>query len=286
MTVQDSRERMAEASQDYAPPLHRETFLQLAGRIREVAGIVLRDNKISMVQARLAPRLRELELPGYEAYLDYLSGPGGEAEKSKFVSALTTNLTGFFREAHHFAHLEKDVIGPALAAGAPRFRLWSAGCSSGEEPYTIQMVMARAGGLKASWDYLLLATDIDEKILDRARNGVYDAERCEAIPDPLRERYMESLPGDRLKVRPDLRQAIRFRRLNLMESFPFKGPFDAIFCRNVLIYFNAETKKRIVERFTACLGPRRFLYLGHSESLLGAHPDLELVGRTIYQKRT
>jgi chemotaxis protein methyltransferase CheR len=267
------------------PHLSPAEFRALAARVRALTGIVLREHKRQMLQGRLARRLRALGLSDFAAYLALLDRPEGAAEQGALISAITTNLTAFFRERHHFTHLEAEVIRPAMARGARRFRVWSAGCSTGEEPYSVQMTMLAAGGLARDWDYRLLATDLDGDVLAQAAAGRYAADRLAPLPRALVARAFERHPDGSATVRPALRAAVSFRQLNLLGDWPLRGPFDAIFCRNVLIYFDAPAKQAIVGRLAALLAPEGVLYLGHSESLLGDHPALSAVGRTTYRRR-
>lgn len=261
------------------------TFREICARIRALTGIVLRDHKRQMVYARLARRLRALGLTDFESYLDHLDRPEGAGEAVELINAITTNLTAFFREPHHFAHLRDRVVRPRMEAGAARFRVWSAGCSTGEEPYSIQMTLAEAGALGRDWDCRVLATDLDSNVLAQAAAGRYPADRIGGIPPALLGRAAIRRPDGGIEMRPEIRAGITFRRLNLIGSWPVRGPFDAIFCRNVLIYFDTETKTDIVGRLAALLAPHGVLYLGHSESLLGDHPALRPCGRTSYGRR-
>jgi chemotaxis protein methyltransferase CheR len=267
------------------PLLSEPVFRAVAARVHALTGIVLHEHKRQMVHTRLSRRLRALGLGDFESYLALLDSPGGAAETGAFVNAITTNLTAFFREAHHFTHLRDAVLKPRMAAGAARFRVWSAGCSTGEEPYSIQMTVQEAGGFARAWDYRLLATDLDSDVLARAAAGVYAADRLQGIPPARLAAAALRRPDGAAEMRPELRARIAFRRLNLLEAWPVKGPFDAIFCRNVMIYFDAATKADLVSRFAGLLAPHGALYLGHSESLLGEHPLLVSSGRTTYGRR-
>jgi chemotaxis protein methyltransferase CheR len=264
-----------------------DEFRRIADRVLRTAGIVLKDHKRQMVYTRLARRLRALGLSSFAAYLELLDSPAGAAELQDFTNAVTTNLTSFFREAHHFDHLRDAVVAPRLAEGRRRLRIWSAGCSTGEEPYSIALALLGKGGpaSRGGADLRILATDLDTNVLAQAEAGLYRADRAEDVPAALRAGALIRRPPDRVEVAPGLRAAVAFRRLNLLEDWPFRGPFDAIFCRNVLIYFDAETKARLVRRFAEHLDAEGALYLGHSESLLGEHPLLRSEGRTIYRRR-
>ncbi|MEM9196911.1 MAG: protein-glutamate O-methyltransferase CheR [Pseudomonadota bacterium] len=260
-------------------------FADIAQRVYGLTGIVLKEHKRQMVCTRLTKRLRVLQLESFEAYLAYLAGPDAKDEVGELINAITTNLTSFFRESHHFDHLRDEIIRPRMDRGAQRLRIWSAGCSTGEEPYTIQMTLDEVGALSRKWDYKLLATDLDSAVLARASAGRYSAERFAQMDAGLQKRHFTAQPDGSHEVRPGLRDQIRFRQLNLLENWPFGGPFDAIFCRNVLIYFDAETKASLIDRFAEKLTKDGALYLGHSESLLGEHKALKALGRTIYRRK-
>jgi chemotaxis protein methyltransferase CheR len=276
-------------------------FTQFAGRVLALTGIVLPPHKRQLVISRLRKRLRALDLCDFGAYLAHLDGPGGEVEAGELINVITTNLTAFFREGHHFEDLAR-IIAPAAfrksdagptagtaatiryAGAARRLRIWSAACSTGEEPYSIALTALRTG-LTASTDLRILATDLDTAVLDRARAATYPADRIETCPPEYRRDHFEALADGQVRVSNRARGLITFNQLNLHDIWPMKGPFDVIFCRNVLIYFNAEAKRTIVDRFVEILSPGGTLYLGHSESMLGNHPQLINQGRTIFRKR-
>ncbi|RED54073.1 CheR family methyltransferase [Aestuariispira insulae] len=268
-------------------------FHKLSKMVYERTGIVLKDHKKNMVYGRISRRLRQLDLDQFKDYLSLLEGQGGAAEIVNFVNAITTNLTNFYREAHHFEHLGKTVVPEAIEAmreqGTRRFRVWSAGCSSGQEPYTIAMTLWEHIPALAQYDARILATDLDTNCLDRGRSGIYPMKQADGIPSDCLKKYCQTgndpeegtvvMMGDKLK------KLIAFKQLNLMGKWPMKGPFDAIFCRNVMIYFDNETKAELVRRLSALLKPRGWLYIGHSESLLSNAGDLELQGRTVYRRK-
>jgi chemotaxis protein methyltransferase CheR len=263
-----------------------DDFRFLAKCAYEHAGIALSDSKMNLVYGRLSRRLRALKLPDFKAYRNYLTANDREIEN--FINSISTNHTKFFRESHHFDHLHANVSAPfgrERMAGR-RMRIWSAGCSSGEEPYTIASVLARDIPDLQRHDVLILATDIDTEILSRAARGEYQPAAIEEIPSAYRPFFsLETRAGrEAMVASDDLRDIVRFKQLNLMQDWPIKGVFDAIFCRNVMIYFDAPTKARLIDRFIAQLKPNGWLYIGHSESLTGGHPSLKLMGRTIYRK--
>ncbi len=260
-------------------------FRDLIGR---ETGIVLGRHKRELVYGRLARRLRQLKLGSFGEYRDYVEAHAG-SELAELVNAITTNLTFFFRENHHLEHLAYEAL-PEMCrrnAHGRRLRLWSAGCSTGEEPYSIAITVAENVAQRSQWDIKVLATDIDSQVLARAEQGVYEEERVKDVaPQRLRRWFLRGrgARAGKVRVAPALQELVHFRRLNLMQPWPMRGPFDAIFCRNVVIYFDRSTQARLFARFAELLAPQGFLYLGHSESLHGLSERFELVGRTIYRK--
>jgi chemotaxis protein methyltransferase CheR len=246
------------------------TFKDFQAIAYQKAGIFLREGKAALVQARLAKRLRELGLASEREYLERLREDDGD-EVVAFLDAISTNFTKFFREPDHFETL-REGVSAARAAGQRRFRFWSAASSSGEEPYTMAMVL---DPLLEGCDWRILATDISTRVLGRAVAGVYEPEELDGIPQPLRQRYLERQAadeegGERWAVRDELKQRIVYRRLNLASRpFPMKGPLDAIFCRNVMIYFDRPMRAGVVAEFERLLKPGGPLFVGHSETLNG-----------------
>jgi len=264
-----------------------EDFLGISQRIRDIAGIVLPAHKRTMVYSRIVKRLKDLGLESFDDYISLLDGPDGHQEISQFTNSLTTNVTAFFREAHHFNDLSKHILPRFTEASASsrRVRIWSAASSSGEEPYSIALTVLKAGLPRVGQDLKILATDLDTKMLDTCRAGRYPVEVLDAIPADFGKSMLVPEPGGtHFSVPRKISDLITFRQLNLTRPWPFNGPFDVIFCRNVLIYFDTPTKKDIVERLIDMLNPGGTLYLGHSESRLGSHPALTAVGQTIYRK--
>ena len=263
-------------------------FRSLAGFAYDCAGIALADSKRNLIYSRLSRRLRTLGLSSFRDYREYLAAT--ESELEHFINAISTNLTKFFREAHHFEHFRAHVAVPfgnaASRAHGGRLRVWSAGCSTGEEPYTISVVLAREIRNISQQDVRILATDIDTSVLAKGSAGEYPLSSIDEVPRTYREYFRPAgdVDGKSIVMGDDVRSVIKFARLNLMEPWPFRGKFDAIFCRNVMIYFDNPTKAKIVDRFTQQLRPGGFLYIGHSESLIGSHHDLEPVGRTVYRR--
>ncbi|WP_029008610.1 CheR family methyltransferase [Azospirillum halopraeferens] len=272
-------------------PFERRHFDAIARLIHQLAGIHLAPHKVEMVYSRLARRLRDLRLPDFDAYCTLLDSDAGAGEVGFLVNALTTNLTAFFRESHHFTHLERVAL-PELRARAegvprPRLRIWSAGCSSGQEPYTIAMVLASAMADLRRWDARILATDIDTHMVETARRGVYAGDQASGIPTAIRDRFTRRVRDDgatALSMGEDLRRLITFKPLNLLERWPMRGPFDAIFCRNVLIYFDRAGRTQVIENFARLLATDGYLYLGHSESLYGVSNSFRQAGPTIYRR--
>ena len=253
--------------------------------VRELAGIELTEAKRELVYSRLSRRLRALGLASFREYCERLRTVPDET--AELLNAITTNLTAFFREPHHFEHLAREALPEMLRRNAARrrIRIWSAGCSTGPEPYSIAMVVLER--LPAGWDFRVLATDIDANALAAAKAGVYPEEAVRGVtPERLRRWFLRGkgrLAG-KVRVRRMLREVVRVRRLNLVEPWPMRGPFDAIFCRNTLIYFAKETQRRIVDGFADLLPAGGWLYLGHSESLYRVSERFELLGQTIYRK--
>ena len=261
-------------------------FARIKARIYKVAGISLSDAKRTLVISRLSKILRALHLPSFDAYVDYLEGAGTVQDSQDFINALTTNLTRFYREDHHFEHL-RAYVGQLLAEKprGTRLRIWSAGCSTGQEAYTIGMDLLAAHAELARWDFRILATDIDTAVIHKAARGVYPASEVAGLP-PERARPFERRPDGTVRIPAPVRERIAFKPFNLMEPvWPMRGPFDAIFCRNVVIYFDQPTKQRLFRRYAQLLPVGGHLFLGHSESLHGVNDDFELIGRTVYRKR-
>lgn len=258
-------------------------FRQIADLLYQVSGIHLVEGKASLVYSRLAKRIRKLGLGDFAAYCDLLASDQGGDERMAMLSALTTNVTRFFREPHHFAHLAAHVL-PALAERARaggRVRLWSAGCSAGHEPYTMAMTLLDALPEAGRLDVRILATDIDPLIVARAKAGRYGAEDVEPISAAQKGRYLSSSGAD-WTVRPEVARLISFGDLNLLAPWPMKGAFDVIFCRNVAIYFDEETQTRLFTRFASVLKPEGRLYIGHSER--ASVRELDTDGLTVYRR--
>ncbi len=270
-------------------PFTPADFRTIVGIVYERSGIVLAAHKRDMTYSRLARRVRALGLRTFRDYCAMLERNDGN-EVGYLINAITTNLTKFFRESHHFEHLRDHVLNapPEAPRGQrPRIRVWSAGCSSGEEPYSIAMTaMAHQRERGGDWDLRILATDLDTSMLKKAKTGIYPRSGLESVPPGLRERFFSNQSGERdtVSVVQAAQDLITFRQLNLLSAWPMAGKFDAIFCRNVMIYFDAKTKATLIDRFHAQLAEGGWLYVGHSESLLDHQSRFKLRGRTIYQK--
>lgn len=256
--------------------------------VEKNAGIILNASKRQLVQGRLARRIRELGLGTFADYCDMVRN-GGPEELVGLINAITTNVTSFFREAHHFEALASVMLPEAMGRNerSHRLRIWSAGCSSGEEPYSIAMAASEFLTGTRGWDFKILATDIDSEILSTAAKGEYPMERLQGVSDERRHRWFSAGVGPRaghVRVKPELQTMITFRTLNLMGDWPMHGPFDVIFCRNVMIYFDQPTRERLLFRYAQLLADGGYLCLGHSESIHMQHAQFKLVGRTIYRK--
>ena len=238
---------------------------------RDQAGLTLPRTKKTMVQSRVVRRLRALQLASFDAYRDLVCGPDGSGEVRHLVSALTTNVSNFFRENHHFDLLRQTVLPPLLsrAARGDRVRIWSAGCSNGQEPFSIAMVLAELDSAVATRDVRILATDIDAEVLDFAGQASYPDAMLEGVPPGHLARYFQPVAGDPTchQLTEPLRRLVSFRLLNLHQPWPMRGNFDLIFCRNVLIYFDIAAQARLLSRFHDILTPDGWLMLGHSERL-------------------
>lgn len=264
-----------------------EDFRQIAHILHAHAGIALNEGKAALVYSRLAKRLRALGLRSFREYCALVQGVGGVDERQAMTAALTTNVTRFFREPHHFDHL-RDAVMPELAARARaggRVRLWSAACSNGQEPYSMAMTVLSVLPEANDLDVRILATDIDPNMVADGAAGVYSEEALEPAPQLLRSRWFEKAgtPG-KLSATPALRRMIAFKELNLIGDWPMRGRFDVIFCRNVVIYFDETTQERVWSRFTPLMSSGGTLYIGHSERVTGpAAAQLRTDGLTTYR---
>jgi chemotaxis protein methyltransferase CheR len=264
-----------------------EEFEALRRLVREHTGIELHDGKRGMVYGRLLRRLRGLQLSGFDAYLHMLERD--DAELARFINAMTTNVTSFFREPHHFDLLGATVVPAWLArrSRANSLRVWSAGCSTGQEPYSIAMTLAECFEHERP-PVKVLATDLDSDVLDHAQAGWYAVDQVSGISPQRLARWFvpEQRDGeDGYRAIASLRGLVMFKQLNLMQHWPIRPPVDLIYCRNVMIYFRRETQRALIERFAALQDANGHMCVGHSESLLGIAPEYELIGRTAYRRR-
>jgi len=274
---------------DVEVKLSDKEFSRIRDKIYKISGIALSDSKRTLVVSRLSKLVRAKGLASFNVYVDYLDHGAGAQDQQVFVNALTTNLTRFYREDHHFDHLG-DFVGeiikkPATPSGGGRrkLRIWSAGCSTGQEPYTIAMCLMHKYPQLKSWDFKILATDLDTNVIAKAASGTYAKSDLDGL-SKQRAALFESGPEDRVRIPAVLRNLMTFKPLNLMGNWPIKGPFDAIFCRNVTIYFDKETQTRVFGRFAQLLKAGGFLYIGHSENMRAESIGFKLQGKTIYQR--
>ena len=260
----------------------RSDFERVRTLIYQRAGISLADSKHEMVYSRLARRLRATGIVSFAHYLDELEAGRLGEEWESFTNALTTNLTSFFREAHHFPLLAEHL----LKQREQPLTIWCSAASTGEEPYSIAMTACEA------FDTLtppvqIIATDIDTNVLATGAKGVYGIERIEKMADERARRFFQRGKGEQegmVRVRPELRQLVSFRQLNLLsEKWPLSGQFDVIFCRNVMIYFDKATQRKILARFVPLMKPSGLLFAGHSENFLYVSESLKLRGKTVYE---
>ncbi len=275
------------ASGEY--PLTRRDLSEIAAMIYADAGISLNESKASLVYSRLSKHIRALGLSGFRDYCALVSSPAGSAERREMLSHLTTNFTRFFRENHHFDHLRDEVL-PGLLARAKaggRVRIWSAACSDGQEPYSIALTVLALMPNAADFDFKILATDIDPKILGLARAGAYDEAALETISPAMRKQWFQEVDVQgrrKFQIDDRVKRLITFNELNLLAQWPFKGMFDVIFCRNVVIYFDEPTQTKIWTRFAGQLHESGHLYIGHSERVSGeAKHVFDNIGITTYR---
>lgn len=249
-------------------PLSEETFNKFRKLIFETTNINMREGKNILVSNRLRRRILALQLKGYDEYLRYLAG-GNEGELSNFIDAVTTNETFFYREENHLTALRETIL-PQLFAEKKRLRIWSAGCSTGEEPYTLRILLEEGKGSLWNGEAEIVATDISREVIRRAEQGIYGPRSLRLVPSAVLERYFTVLPDGTHRVVDRLRSAVKFRVHNLLQDPPPGKSFDLIFCRNVMIYFDKATQRRLTdEYFAEALEPHGFLCIGHSESLSG-----------------
>ena len=268
-------------------------FNRLSSFIYDHCGIKLPPVKRTMIESRLRKRLRALNMSRFSEYCDYiLAERGGVEELVTMIDLVTTNKTDFFREPEHFTYLTETVLPEWCEATGPRrslpFNIWSAGCSTGEEPYTMAMVLSEFAAETSGFAFKIFATDISTRVLETARTAVYATERIAPVPMALRKKYLlrSRNPGTEVvRIVPELRQKVSFKQLNFMDRiFGWQEPLDVIFCRNVVIYFDRPTQERLVNKFCEHLKPDGYLFMGHSETLNGLNVPLISVYPTIYRR--
>ena len=274
------------------PLLGDAEFQFLRDFVYKHCGIALSEQKRQLVQGRLLRRLRALGLKEFAGYCELLR-KDPEGELGELASVISTNVTSFFREMHHYDLLVEQLLPRWLEEkkNGGRLRIWSAGCATGEEPYTLAMVLAEAleKHNAQNMDAKILATDLSPQALETARKGVYALDRLEGVSVERRRRWFlrgEGDYADYVCVNPRLRELVSILPLNLLHDWPMQGPFDAIFCRNVVIYFDKPTKQRLFQRYAGLLPDGGYLFLGHSESMYGLNDSFDLIGRTVYRKRS
>jgi chemotaxis protein methyltransferase CheR len=266
-------------------PFTNDDFKKIAQILHSYAGIALGDGKAALVYSRLAKRLRSLGLQSFRDYCALVADSSQVDERQAMMAALTTNVTRFFREPHHFDHLRDKVL-PKLVARAKaggRIRLWSAACSNGQEPYSMAVTLLSVLPEAANLDVKILATDIDPNMVAEGHAGIYREDAIAPVPEDLRRRWFMKTNDGRVEVADELRSLVSFKELNLIGDWPMRGKFDAIFCRNVVIYFDDATQERIWSRFAPMIEPGGTLCIGHSERVSGPASKLfQTVGLTTY----
>ncbi|MFT5294531.1 MAG: chemotaxis protein methyltransferase CheR [Colwellia sp.] len=275
---------------DKAFELSKNDFNFICQYVYDIAGIVLNASKKEMVYRRLTRIIRDRKIASFTEYC-YLLKTEPEKEKDYFINAITTNLTSFFREQHHFDYMVQHEL-PKLIKNSltnnKRLRIWSSASSTGEEPYSIAITLLETMKKSlAQWDAKILATDIDSNVLAAGKSGIYDDRKIEDIPKKIKEKYFHKGVGNnqnKVRVDKELSKLITFKQLNLLHDWPMKGPFDIIFCRNVIIYFDKETQQELFARYYEMLTPGGLLILGHSENLGPYQAHFDNVGRTIFRK--
>lgn len=274
------------------PELSDLQFHKIADFIQSNVGIKMPEQKKLMVQSRLQSRLKALSLHNFDEYLDlvFSGGGGSDEEIALMINVITTNLTNFFREKQHFDLMEEKILPDLISNGHRKIELWSAGCSSGEEPYTLSVVMSEfmRKNLGKISDFSVLATDISSRVLDKAQNAVYSLDSIAGLSYDLKKRYFLKSRNEEallVRVKPELRQKVSFQRLNFMDlTYPVQEAMHIIFCRNVLIYFEKQTQEAVIRKLIEHLVPGGYLILGHSETVFGMNLPLKTIGPTTFKK--
>jgi chemotaxis protein methyltransferase CheR len=266
--------------------LSPKAFEEIRELVYRHSGIALGDNKQPLVKARIQKRMRTLGIDTYEEYVEAVRTDKNGEELQQLLEAISTNVTSFYREKHHFAFM-RAVLDEWTGAGRGKLRVWSAACSTGEEPYTIAMEILDAIG-NHRWDVKILATDLATKVLRDVQTGIYSREKVEPVPAILRQRYLSRVSGqgtEQYAVSDQLKQLLLIRQFNLTH-FPYAvtGPMDMVFCRNVMIYFDRPTRAKIIHEFSRIVRPGGYLFVGHSESLSGMSAEFQLVRPSVYRR--
>ncbi len=266
--------------------LTEKQFKRISRIVHRLCGIYLKSGKEALVRARLMKRLRALRMSSFEAYIRYIESDAGARELEMMVDVMTTNKTSFFRESAHFDFLRDQVL-PNLTNW--RMRFWTAACSSGEEPYSLGILLREHVPDVDRKDVKILATDISTRMLERARTGEYGADTLRDLPRPLLSKYFQRVPSGTggepwYQVSDAVRRSVRFARLNLIEPWPMRGPFDVVFCRNVMIYFDRPTQQQLINRFWELLDEGGYLFVGHSEGLSAITHKFHYVRPAVYRK--
>ena len=273
--------------------MSQDTFSRFSSFIYNELGIKMPKAKKTMLQSRLLKRLRVLGIKNYEEYFDYVFSPQGMSQELvNMIDVITTNKTDFFREPKHFEYLMQTALPELIRTRGTGIRqkakLWSAGCSTGEEPYTLAMVLSEFGEIYTGYQFSILATDISTRVLETAKLAIYDNERVEPISHAFRKKYLlrsKDKQKKRVRVAPELRSMVRFQRLNFMDSdLGLRDTLDIIFCRNVIIYFDRPTQEKVLNRLCRHLRPGGYMFMGHSETLNGLKVPLIQAAATIYRK--
>lgn len=273
-----------------SPEINEADFNRFRSLIYERSGISLNDGKKELVRARLLKRMRQCGLRSFKEYFQQVQDDTSGMELVYLLDAISTNQTFFFREPQHFDYIAKHILPKytSPAGGRRLLRIWSAGCSSGEEPYTLAMViLEHKERFRPGWEVKITASDLSTRVLEQARQGIYPENRLGQTPPEFLKRYFQKGVNRQtgfVRVKPQVRQAVEFVRLNLMEPFSFQEGLDIIFCRNVMIYFDKPTQERLVQKFYQVLHPGGYLFIGHSESLAGVAHSFSYRQPTIYQK--
>ena len=265
-------------------------FTKISRLVYELCGINLSDGKKELVKARLGKRLRSGQFKSFRDYYDFVVNEPSGQELVYLIDSISTNFTGFFREEKHFDYLRSELLPDLIERKSNkgnRLRFWSAGCSSGEEPYSIAITLLETLENRPNWEVKILGTDISTKVLKIAESGIYHKERVQSLPISLIRKYF--LKGgnhwkEYVKVKDHVKRYVQFTRLNFMEPFKFKEVFDCIFCRNVMIYFDKKTQTDLVSRFYDCLEKGGVLFIGHSERLTGIKHSFHYVKPAVYKK--